>query len=100
MKNSRGGRRLNEIQTGQDRLYAGYESGAIELEKHSERSRELGEMKDAVQTERQNIRENTGNRTVALENPDAVIRYAGAPRRFLEELESFVKTHVAADAMV
>ena len=56
MRNSRGSKRLNEIQTGQDRLYAGYESGAIELEKHSERSRELGEMKDAVQTERQKIR--------------------------------------------
>ena len=57
-------------------------------------------MKDAAQTERQKIRENTGNRTVALENPKAVIRYAGAPRRFLQELESFVKTHVASDAVV
>ena len=91
---------LGDLQVRQERLYAAYENGVIDLKKYSERNQELREMKDAAHTKRQQTLKSADHQTVVLENPGIVIRYAAELRQFLREeeptrcrswLKSFVK---------
>ena len=80
-------KRLEEVGAREKRLYRAFEGGQIEYPVYAERNRELREMKEAVEAERHQALESAGARTVVLEDPEAVLRYAGEMSRFLRMKE-------------
>ncbi len=81
------GKRLEEVGAREKRLYRAFEGGQIEYPVYAERNRELREMKEAVEAERRLALESAGARMVVLEDPEAVLRYAGEISRFLRMKE-------------
>ena len=78
---------LSDIKGRQGRLYAAYEAGAIELEDFSQRSRELTEMREAAEAEREQILASAGGTAIILDNPAAVISHTKNLNEFLREAE-------------
>ena len=70
-----------------DRMYAAYESGSMELERYTERNRELREMHEAIVAERRQILESSGSRTIILDNPEAVLERMDKISQHLRENE-------------
>ena len=78
---------LSDIRARQERLYAAYEGGAIELEQYRQRNRELTEMREAAETEKEQILASAGGTAIILDNPEAVISHTNNLSQFLREAE-------------
>ena len=78
---------LSDIKARQGRLYAAYEGEAIELEQYRQRSRELTEMREAAEAEKEQILASAGGTAIILDNPAAVISHTKNLNEFLREAE-------------
>ena len=80
-------KRRRDVEARRDRMYAAYESGSMELERYTERNRELREMHEAIVAERRQILESSGSRTIILDNPEAVLERMDKISQHLRENE-------------
>ena len=80
-------KRLEDLAAREKRLYRAFEGSQIGYEAYAERNGELRQMREAMEAERGRILESAGARTVVLEDPEAVLRYAGELNRFLRTEE-------------
>ena len=94
------GKRLADIAKRQDRIFAAYENGEVDLERYGKRNRELEEAKTRIMTEHQKAMATMDQGAIILENPGAVLEYAQELNQFLRSeekarckpwLESFIK---------
>ena len=76
-------KRLKDVETRQDRMYAAYEGGAMDLERYTKRSQVLREMKEKIEAERREIRESAGGRAIILSDLEAVLEHVDSMNKFL-----------------
>ena len=80
-------KRLKGVEARQDRMYAAYEGGVMDLERYTKRSQVLREMKEKIEAERRQIRESAGDRAIILSDPEAVLKRVDSMNKFLREEE-------------
>ena len=77
--------RLQDIRGRMKRLYFAYENGDLEYEDFSGRNRELRDIRSKIEADRERVGAATEDRTVILDNPEAVLAH-------IERINSFLRT--------